>query len=79
MSWRKRITSDPKICHGQACVRGTRVLVSVILDNLAAGLADSEIASSYPPLSIEDVRAAAAYGAELARERFIDFPHRELA
>ncbi len=79
MSWRDRIITDPKICHGQACIRGTRVPVSVVLDNLAAGLTDNDIVSSYPPLSIEDVRAAVAYGAELARERFIDFPQRETA
>lgn len=79
MSWQDRIAIDPMICHGQACIRGSRVLVSVLLDNLAAGLTDSEIAASYPPLTIEDVRAAAAYGAELARERFIDLPHREPA
>ena len=79
MSWQERITADPMICHGQACIRGTRILVSVVLDNLAAGLTDSEIASNYPPLSITDVRAAAAYGAELARERFIDLPQRETA
>jgi uncharacterized protein (DUF433 family) len=79
MSWRDRIITDPNVCHGQACIRGTRVPVSVVLDNLAAGLTESDIVSSYPPLSIEDVRAAVAYGAELARERFIDLPQRETA
>jgi uncharacterized protein (DUF433 family) len=79
VSWRDRIITDPKVCHGQACIRGTRVSVSVVLDNLAAGLTESDIVSSYPPLSIDDVRAAVAYGAELARERFIDLPQRETA
>ena len=79
VSWRDRIITDPKVCHGQACIRGTRVPVSVVLDNLAAGLTEGDIVSSYPPLSIEDVRAAAAYGAELARERLIDLPQRETA
>ena len=79
VSWRDRIITDPKVCHGQACIRGTRVPVSVVLDNLATGLTESDIVSSYPPLSIEDVRAAVAYGAELARERFIDLPQRETA
>ncbi len=37
MDWRAYITIDPNICHGKACIRGTRVMVSVILDNLAAG------------------------------------------
>ena len=79
MDWQDRIRTDPLICHGQACIRGTRVPVSVILDNSAAGLSGEEIVSSYPTLSIEDVYAAAAYGAELARERVIDLTLRETA
>ena len=79
MNWRERISIDPHVCHGQACIRGTRVPVSVVLDNVASGLTDSDIVASYPPLSIENVRAAAAYGADLARERFIDFPLHETA
>ena len=51
----------------------------MILDNIAAGLSGEEIVSSYPTLSIEDVYAAAAYGAELARERVIDLTLRETA
>lgn len=39
MDWKKHITVDPNVCHGKACIRGTRVMVSVILDNLAADLA----------------------------------------
>jgi uncharacterized protein (DUF433 family) len=66
-----RITSDPAICHGKACIRGTRVMVSVILDNLAAGLTADEIVASYPSLALEDVRAAIAYAAEIARERIL--------
>jgi uncharacterized protein (DUF433 family) len=72
MDWRRRISSDPMIAHGRACVRGTRIPVSVVLDNLAAGLEGDEIVRSYPPLTIEDVRACVAYGAELARERVIE-------
>ena len=79
MSWRERILVDPKVCHGQACVRGTRIPVSAILDNLASGLTEDDILASYPSLSLEDIRAAVAYGAELARERFVDLPRRESA
>lgn len=43
MDWRKHITVDPSVCHGQACVAGTRILVSVVLDNLAAGISEREI------------------------------------
>jgi uncharacterized protein (DUF433 family) len=49
MDWRSRISTDPTICHGQACIRGTRIPVSVVLDNLAAGLTPLEIVKSYPP------------------------------
>ncbi len=71
MDWRNYITVDPNICHGQACINGTRVMVSVILDNLADGLEVQEIVKSYPSLSRDAVRAAINYAAELARERVI--------
>jgi uncharacterized protein (DUF433 family) len=66
--WRKRIVADPAICHGKPCLRGTRIMVSVILDNLAEGLTPQEIVDDYPPLVLEDVQAALAYAAILARE-----------
>ncbi len=71
MNWQDYITVDPSVCHGRACIKGTRIMVSVILDNLAAGLALDEIMHSYPSLSREAVQAAVAYAAELARERAI--------
>ncbi|RJO67307.1 MAG: DUF433 domain-containing protein [Myxococcales bacterium] len=71
MTWRQRIATDPNTCHGRACIRGTRIPVSVILDNLAAGLSAEEILASYPTLTPDDIRAATAYAAELARERVI--------
>ncbi len=71
MDWRERISVDPKVCHGKACIRGTRIMVSVVLDNLAAGATHEEVLSSYPSLQEADVRAAIAYAAELARERVI--------
>lgn len=71
MKWQERITVDPKICHGKVCIKGTRIPVSVILDNLAAGLSDLEILASYPSLKPEDIHAAVGYAAELARERII--------
>ena len=70
-TWRDRITSDPSVCHGQACIRGTRIPVSVLLDNLAAGLDPAQILASYPSVRSEDVQAAMQYAAELARERLI--------
>jgi uncharacterized protein (DUF433 family) len=71
MDWRERISVDPLVCHGKACIKGTRIMVSVILDNLAAGVSPEEILKSYPSLSPEDIQAAIAYAAELARERVI--------
>jgi len=68
MDWRAYISIDPAVCHGQACMKGTRIPVFVVLDNLAAGLAPDEIRASYPTLSREAIRAAIAYGAALARE-----------
>lgn len=62
------IVTDPAVVHGQARIRGTRIPVSVVLDCLAAGLGEDEILGQYPTLTIEGVRAAAAYGAALARE-----------
>ena len=69
--WRERISVHADICHGKPCIRGTRVMVSVILDNLAEGLPVEEIVREYPPLTSADVRAAIAYAATLAREEEI--------
>jgi uncharacterized protein (DUF433 family) len=74
MNWRDRIVSNPQICHGQVCIRGTRVMVSVVLDNLAAGLSHDEILASYPSLTRDDIDAAIGYAAELARENVISLP-----
>ena len=71
MDWRDRIAVDPGICHGKACMRGTRVLVSVVLDNLAAGLTPAEILASYPSLQEADVLAVLGYAAELARDDIV--------
>ena len=65
---RELIVHDPRLSRSQAVVRGTRIMVSVVLDSLAAGLTEAEILEEYPLLTKEGVRAAAAYGAQLARE-----------
>jgi uncharacterized protein (DUF433 family) len=74
MRWQDYITVDPTVCHGRACMRGTRIMVSVVLDNLAAGLTSDEIVRSYPSLTREAVQAAIAYAAELGRERIVAMP-----
>ena len=71
MDWRDYITVDPEVCHGKACIAGTRVLVTTVLDNLAAGMDSEEIARSYPSVSPEAVRAALCYAAALANERVV--------
>lgn len=71
MDWRTRITIDPAVCHGKACIKGTRIMASVVLDNLAADQSPDEILRRYPTLRREDVTAVMAYAAELARERVV--------
>ena len=70
----RHITVDPMVCHGQACVRGMRIPASVILDNLAAGVAHAEILASYPGLTEIAIRASLAYAADLAAERVLALP-----
>jgi uncharacterized protein (DUF433 family) len=76
MHWQERIDVNPLICHGQACIKGTRIPVAVILDNLAAGQTYRDILTSYPSLIQADIQAAIAYAAEIARERLVPTPSR---
>jgi len=73
-NWRERISVNPAVCHGRACIRGTRVLVSAIVDNVAAGVPQDEVLRSYPALTNLDIEAALAYAAELAREGTVELP-----
>lgn len=68
IDWREHLTITPDVCGGRLCARGTRVLVTNILDSLAEGSSRDEILSSYPSLSTEHLDAALAYAADLARE-----------
>ena len=70
MNWRERISIDPNVCHGKACIKGTRVMVSVLLDNLAEGESYESIMSGYH-VTQEDIQAAIAYAADLAEERHV--------
>ena len=71
---RQHISLDPAICHGKACIRGTRIMVSVIIDNLAAHVSGEEILRSYPDLTAQDIDAALSYAAELTREGSVRLP-----
>ena len=74
LEWQERVSVNPQVCHGKACIRGTRVMISVILDNLAAGVPHEELLQSYPSLQEPDIQAALAYAAELAREGTAELP-----
>lgn len=67
MNWRERISVDPAVCHGKACIKGTRVMVSVVLDNLAAGEAQDVVAEAYH-ITSDDIHASLLYAAELVKE-----------
>jgi uncharacterized protein (DUF433 family) len=69
-----RTSIDPNVCFGKACIRGHRIWVSLILDFLASGMTIKEILQEYPDLEEADVFACIAYGAEMARERYVDIP-----
>ena len=72
--WQERISIDPNVCHGKPCIKGTRIWVSLIVDNLAAGSTAEEIIEAYPSLAKEDIKAALAYAAEMTRERYVNVP-----
>ena len=72
--WKERISIDPNVCHGKPCLKGTRIWVSLIVDILASGSSEEEILTAYPSLTRDDLRAALAYVAEMARERYVDVP-----
>lgn len=74
-----RIRIDPNVCFGKPTIRGTRLWVSLILDQLASGVTADELIADYPQLTHEDIRAAMAYGAEAARERIIPVPTERVA
>jgi uncharacterized protein (DUF433 family) len=70
----QRISIDPNVCFGKPCIRGTRIWVSLLLDFLASGMTVEEILAEYPQLTVDDIHAAIAYGAEMSRERYVDIP-----
>lgn len=74
MEWRHYISVDPNVMHGIACIAGTRIPVSVVLDNLAARVSEERLLREYPSLTPAAVAAALAYAAELAREQSVALP-----
>ena len=70
----RRISIDPGVCFGRPCIRGTRIWVSLIVDNLAEGVSEAELLEAYPQLEPADISAAPAYAAVMTRERIIPIP-----
>jgi len=68
LDWKNRISIKPNVCHGKPCIKGTRIMVSIILDYLKAGDGPETILKEYPALKEEDIRAAMGYAAWLAHE-----------
>lgn len=75
--WRERISIKSTVCHGKPYIKGTRIWISLILDFSATGSTMEEIIREYPDLTVEDIQACIAYGAEAAYERFIPVPMAE--
>ena len=73
MKWQERISITPTVCHGKACIKGTRVMVSVVLANVAAGEPFESIMSGYH-IAREDIQAALYFAADLAQDRYIHLP-----
>ena len=74
----QRIAIDPAVCFGRPCIRGTRIWVSLIVDNLAAGASEDEILREHPALVRDDIRAALSYAAEMTRERHVELPVKKI-
>jgi uncharacterized protein (DUF433 family) len=70
----ERISVVPRVCFGRPCIRGTRIWVSLIVENIAEGVSEAELLEAYPQLQPQDLRAALAYAAEMTRERIIPIP-----
>ena len=70
-----RISVDPKVCHGQPCIRGTRIMVYLVLELLESGLGQDRIIKEYyPQLTTEDIEACLHYAASLIRDaEFVPF------
>jgi uncharacterized protein (DUF433 family) len=73
MRWQDRISVNPNVCHGKPCIKGTRVLVSVVLADVAVGEPFETIMSGYQ-IEREDIQAALFFAADLAQDRYVLLP-----
>lgn len=79
INWREHISIDPNVCHGKPCIKGTRIMVSIILDYLNFGESVETILQEYPTLKEDDIRAALGYAAWLAHEEEQQPLHTEIS
>jgi uncharacterized protein (DUF433 family) len=79
VDWKEHISVDPDICHGKPCLKGTRIMVSIILDYLSAGESQDAIRRQYPQVTAEQIRAVLGYAAWLAHEEEQQPLHTEFA
>lgn len=71
VNWKKYITIDPAIHHGEPCISGTRISVAIIVGSLADGMTTEEVLEAYPQLSATDIQAALAYAADVMRQELL--------
>jgi len=67
MEWKERISLDPEVLVGKPVIRGTRIAVELVVDLLAQGWSEQQIADSYPGITREDIRACLRYAAEVLK------------
>lgn len=71
IDWKERIIINREIHHGDPCIKGTRIPVSIIVGSIADGMSISEVRQAYPQLTPEDIHAALAYAAEVLRREVV--------
>ncbi|MCP5004042.1 MAG: DUF433 domain-containing protein [Planctomycetes bacterium] len=71
INWKDRISNDPSIHHGTACIKGTRIPISMIVGSFADGMTPEEIQQEYPQLTLEDVYAALSYAADIIHQEIV--------
>lgn len=75
INWQEHIVIDPELHHGDPCIKGTRIPVTIVVGSLADGMTTAEIMAAYPQLEAADIQAALAYAAEVMRqELLLPFP-----
>ena len=69
--WQERVVIAPDVHHGDACIKGTRIPVAMIVGSLADGMTPEEIRAAYPQLASQDIQAALAYAADVIHQEIL--------